>query len=96
MAVVEKEKVLGYLLNPRHRYGASKAQFFFSYGFTEEKWSVLADALKRHAGEHSVAKVVETGFGPRFQIDGELSTPSARNPLVRTVWQQDHGQLAPS
>jgi len=38
---------------------------------------------------------VETGFGPRYQIDGEMSSPDHRNPRVRTVWQMDHGQLAP-
>ena len=27
-ALVEREKVLGYLLNRAHRYGASKARFF--------------------------------------------------------------------
>ena len=29
-AVVEREKITDYLLNPTHRYGASKANFFVS------------------------------------------------------------------
>src|SRR5258706_244015 len=32
-AVVEREKIQGYLLNPEHRIGASKAHFFASFGF---------------------------------------------------------------
>ena len=33
-AVVEKEKICGYLLNAEHRYGAGKAKFFAAFGFT--------------------------------------------------------------
>ena len=28
-------------------------------------------------------------------IDGELTTPDGQRPRIRTVWQLDHGQLAP-
>jgi hypothetical protein len=95
VAVVEREKIQAYLLNSRHRYGASKAQFFMSYGFVPEKWGILADALRKHGQEHEVCKIVETGFGPRYQVDGPLVAPDRRSPRVRTVWQWDKGQLAP-
>jgi hypothetical protein len=35
-AVVEREKITEYLLNPEHRYGLSKARFFAGFGFTLE------------------------------------------------------------
>lgn len=41
-AIVEREKVADYLLNPEHRYGASKARFFARFGFSRENWKVLA------------------------------------------------------
>lgn len=63
-AVVERGKVLEYLLNPMHRYGASKAQFFVSYGYGAEKWEILAKDLREHGQRHDVRRVVETGFGP--------------------------------
>jgi|ERR1035438_5723560 hypothetical protein len=94
-AVIEREKIVAYLLNPRHRFGATKAHFFSSYGFVPEKWELLADALREHGQKHEVSKIVETGFGPRYQVDGELQTPDGRIPRVRTVWQWDKGQLAP-
>lgn len=94
-AVVEREKVVNYLLNRAHRYGASKAEFFSKYGFLLEKWEVLAQALREHGQKHDVINVTETGFGPRFLIDGELLSPDGRAPRVRTVWQLDRGQLAP-
>jgi hypothetical protein len=94
-AVVEREKVVDYLLKRAHRYGASKAEFFFKYGFLLDKWEVLAQALLEHGQKHDVVNVTETGFGPRFLIDGELPSPDGRAPRVRTVWQLDRGQLAP-
>jgi hypothetical protein len=36
--IVERDKILVYLLNPEHRIGASKAHFFSRFGFTAEKW----------------------------------------------------------
>jgi hypothetical protein len=95
LAVVEREKVVDYLLNRAHRYGASKAEFFSRYGFVLEKWELLAQALLEHGQKHDVTNVTETGFGPRYQIDGELHAPDGRAPRVRTVWQLDRGQLAP-
>ena len=31
--IVEREKIVDYLLNPSHPYGASKARFFIEFGF---------------------------------------------------------------
>jgi hypothetical protein len=36
-AMVEREKIADYLLNPAHRYGASKARFFTAFGFRMEE-----------------------------------------------------------
>ena len=94
-AVVEREKVADYLLNPAHRYGASKARFFSEFGFQVTRWELLADALREHGRGQEVALVRETGFGPRFVVEGELNTPSGRRPRVRTVWQMDAGTVAP-
>jgi hypothetical protein len=48
-AVVERQKITEYLLNPEHRYGASKARFFAAFGFAVDAWEVLANALQEHA-----------------------------------------------
>ena len=93
--VVEREKIADYLLNPAHRYGASKARFFSEFGFQVGRWEILADALREHGRGQEVALVRETGFGPRFVVEGELNTPSGRRPRVRTVWQMDAGTVAP-
>ncbi len=95
LAVVQREKATDYLLNPAHPYGASKARFFAAFGFRRDAWNVLAEALRAHGQQHEVSNVEETGFGPRYEIDGELHAPDGRKPQVRTVWQLDEGQIAP-
>ena len=94
-AIVEREKIADYLLNPAHGYGASKARFFAGFGFRIEQWEQLAEALREHGRRHAVARVRETGFGPRYTVEGELNTPGGRRPRVRCVWQMDEGATAP-
>jgi len=95
LAIVEREKVADYLLNPGHRFGASKARFFAAFGFHLDDWETLARALLEHGQQHEVSTKNDTGFGPRYEVDGPLNTPDRRSPRVRTVWQLDHGQVAP-
>lgn len=94
-AVVEQAKTEDYLLNPEHRYGASKARFFGEFGFRREEWERLAIALREHGQKNEVAKVKETGFGPRYEVYGQLAAPDGRSPRVCTVWQVDEGQTVP-
>ena len=93
--VVEREKIADYLLNPTHRYGASKARFFMHFGFRAEGWEELAQALREHGQTHDVKKARETGFGPRYEVEGKLNCPNGRHPRVRSVWQLDQGEVAP-
>ena len=95
LAIVEQEKIVDYLLNPAHRHGASKARFFSGFGFRVDVWETLGTALREHGQRHEVARTKETGFGPRYEVEGEILAPDGRCPRVRTVWQMDEGQVAP-
>lgn len=95
LAIVEREKITEYLLSAVHRYGASKARFFVEFGFRVDDWAALARALCEHGQQNDVSSETETGFGPRYDVDGPLKTPEGRTPRVRTVWQVDQGQVAP-
>jgi hypothetical protein len=95
LAIVEQEKIAAYLLNPTHRYGATKARFFTGFGFRLEDWETLARALREYGQRNDVSTERETGFGPRSEVDGPLNAPDGRAPRVRTVWQLDHGEVAP-
>lgn len=94
LAVVERKKITDYMLNPAHRHGASKARLFAAFGFRLEAWRVLAAALLDHGQQNEVTSVRQTGFGPRYVVEGELAAPDGRRPRVRTVWQIDEGQTA--
>ena len=94
-ATVDREKITDYLLNPGHRFGASKARFFTHFGFHPEAWEQLAQALRRHGQTHDVTKTRQTGFGPRYEVEGGLECPNGRRPRVRSVWQLDEGAVAP-
>ena len=95
LAVVEQTKICGYLLNPSHRYGASKSRFFAQFGFRAEAWEELALALREHGRQNEVSRVKETGFGPRYEVEGDLAAPDGRRLRVCTVWQVDEGQGTP-
>ncbi len=93
--IVEREKILEYLLNPLHRYGAAKERFFTAFGFRVDSWQILADTLREHGRTREIVRAYETGFGPRFIVEGELNAPDGRRPRVRSVWQFDEGTIAP-
>jgi hypothetical protein len=85
-AVVARGKVVDYLLSDTHPDGRGKARFFAVHGFSPASWEALAAALRLHAVSHPVAEAVETPFGLRYVVEGELPTPDGRAPGVRMVW----------
>ena len=85
-AKVDRDKITEYLLCSTHPDGGGKAKFFTRFGFRLESWDVFAQALREHGARHPVVKKVESAYGIRYTIDGEIETPDGRNPRVRTVW----------
>jgi hypothetical protein len=68
-------------LNAAHRFGASKAKFFTEFGFSLDNWEVLAIVLKAHGAGNDVVKSRETGFGPRYEVEGPLNAPDGGDRL---------------
>ena len=85
-AHVHREKITEYLLSIAHPDGRSKARFFSEFGFSLENWEILAEALRKHGTGYPIVKAVESDFGMRYNVEGELETPDGRRPRVRTVW----------
>lgn len=94
-AVVPQAKITGYLLSTSHPDGRSKANFFSRFGFTVAAWEVLAEALRRHAADHEVTKIDPSPFGTRYVIEGIISAPDGRQPLIRVVWFIETGEEIP-
>ena len=94
-AIVEKAKIMDYLLNMEHQLGGSKARFFKEFGFGMDDWEAFKKAIMEVALENDIISEKRSPFGLRFEVDGVLNTPSGLKPRIRTVWQQDHGANAP-
>ena len=94
-AEISKEKITGYLLSRTHQQGRHKAAGFIRFGFSLERWEILAAALRSHVAQHEVSAVAETPYGTRYVVDGILETPDGRKPAVRSVWFIGKGEVVP-
>lgn len=94
LAVVDKEKVIGYLLNAAHPDNGGKAAFFERLGFTSSDWLTLADAFRRVAVRGAVAAVASSSHGTKYVVDGQIAGPQ-RAAVVRTIWIVDRGVDVP-
>ena len=94
-AQVDREKITEYLLSDTHPDGSGKARFFKKFGFRTEVWEILAASLRKHGSSHSVVKIVESAYGMRYTVEGEIEAPDGRNPRVRTVWVIERNSTRP-
>lgn len=95
VGVVPQSKLAGYLLSSSHPYGRHKAAFFTSFGFSLDLPEALAYALLEHANSYEVAAAEHTRFGTRYVVEGPLTAPDGRTPLVRVVWFIRNGEVVP-
>ena len=94
-AIIDREKVVDYLLNVSHRRGGSKARLFNSLGYNAAQWQQLVDDIRT---QHLIADVVDQStsvWGERFEIVAPLTGPNGDTVMFRSVWQIDLGSEAP-
>jgi hypothetical protein len=89
--VIDPRKVTHYLLAADHPQGGPKCKFFLSFGFHIQKPDELIAALMQHPVDSHVKETVTIPHGKRFIVECNLRSPDARNPCIRSVWQQDNG-----
>jgi hypothetical protein len=90
-AVVDREKITDYLLNPAHPDNGGKFKFFTQLGFSREQPELMATALKALAEDNDVASVTESPHGTKYVIVGRIQSPSGNRPLVQSIWIVDKG-----
>ena len=87
---VDESKVSGYLLSEAHPIGRFKARFFRALGFQAATPQGFIGELRRIAAEGEVAQSVETSFGHKYLVPGELRGPRG-SAWVITVWFVERG-----
>jgi len=85
-ADVTENKVLDYLLSLGHPEGELKARFFLRWGFTREKWTMLASALARQAKVNDYTITVEGRYGTKYVVIAPIEAPNGKTPPVKTIW----------
>jgi hypothetical protein len=86
LADISETKVLGYLLNPGHPDGASKAAFFTAMGYRKAEWRVLRQSLAAVALTGRIRAVAATDHGVKYIIEGDVNVPRGDAATIRTIW----------
>jgi hypothetical protein len=66
LAVVERHKVVGYLLNSGHPDNGGMARFFESLGFSVESPELLMNALRGVGQTGDLVESVESAHGEKY------------------------------
>ena len=85
-AIVDPQKLHGYLLSPSHAVGRFKARFFAALGYAAERWEEFEADLR---GQHLIqdAELSETlPDGRLFTIRAILSGRNGQSAVVLSVW----------
>lgn len=94
-AIISKEKLKDYILSETHLTGKFKAKYFNKLGFNETNIDIFARSIRNIAKTRDVIKALETVYGIKYIIDGEIKSPSRRITKVRTIWIIEVGQKRP-
>jgi hypothetical protein len=90
-AIVERDKIVNYLLNSAHPDNGGKAEFFEGLGFRRKVWKTLAAAFLALARHEEVARSLKSPHGKKYVIIGRIESPSGKSPIVKTIWIVDNG-----
>lgn len=85
-AIIDSEKIRGYVLSPTHPVGRFKAAFFVRFGYSAEKWMEFEQCLRGLILSQDVAAVEETPYGRKYVVEGSIGIPSGKALEVVTVW----------
>ena len=94
-ASVSLSKISNYLISETHPVGKWKAKIFHSHGYTQKNIDSLRDGLLSIANQEEVKDIINTIYGTKYIIDGNLKTPSGKELNVKTVWIIDTGREIP-
>ncbi|KKI98296.1 DUF6883 domain-containing protein [Prochlorothrix hollandica] len=85
-AIIPRQKLTLYCLNPEHSSGKHKARVFKAIlGITAQNVETLETLIQQAALEGAVAQQSQTPFGSQFKVDWPV--PGYENVILRTLWE---------
>ncbi|MBL0319197.1 MAG: hemagglutinin repeat-containing protein [Alphaproteobacteria bacterium] len=95
-AVIDKNKITGYALNPEHPVGGNKATVFESaLGYNQSNADNLILQVKEGVKNYPATLGNADEFGQRFTVDMPITGPNGKTATVRTGWIYDTGSNIP-
>lgn len=94
-AVIEPEKLYGYLLSRAHPIGKFKARFFNAIGYWSDSWKRLEADLRTQHLSKTARLAGSTRYGQKYEIRAILQGPIGRPALVVSVWVIPAGEDRP-
>lgn len=94
-SIVEDKKIIEYLLNLSHKIGASKANFFYKFGFTLDNIELFRNSILNHAVNREIETFKEDEYGKIYTLVCSFETPDFRNPCIKSVWIVNKGEECP-
>ena len=85
-AIVDPQKLYGYLLSPGHPVGRNKSRVFAGCGYAQHNADDLIAELKRILQYGQLVDVVESFYGSKYIVEGDLRCSAGHLLAIRTVW----------
>jgi hypothetical protein len=83
--VIERQKILDYLLSPTHHVGQYKAEFFMALGYHQLIWKVLESDI-RDLLKGRLLPADESPHGTKYTLSGWITGPNGKSARILTVW----------
>lgn len=94
-AIIEIDKLQGYILSSTHPVGRFKAAFFRRLGYSSENWKAFEQSLRDLITTQDAKKVEESQYGKKFIVEGLFAGPSGETVQLVTVWIILKGESVP-
>ncbi|MDA0988638.1 MAG: hypothetical protein O2783_05835 [Chloroflexi bacterium] len=94
-AIVDAQKLRGYVLSTAHPAGRFKAAFFARFGYSDGNWEDFERDLRGLILSTDVIRVEESRYGQKFVVEGSLTGPSGVTVQVVSVWVIVRGETVP-
>lgn len=94
-AIIDADKLRGYILSFSHPLGRFKAAFFQKLGYSIENCDLFERCLREIILTREVTKIETSRHGQKYIVDGLVIGPSSKKVHLVTVWIILNEEIAP-